>query len=289
MSSIWLQCPKSFRYKPSMKTPIVLLVGQSGSGKDTAADFMTENHGAVKIALADPIKRLAMEVFGFTEEQLWGPSGNRNEVDARYANGSAWDNAYVLLTSYNVTQVWIDEVFEGYSEKAKEAAREGLIQVFHQIFKKAEMNLTPRLALQYLGTEFARAQNRNVWVDLGIRTAFELLGGQRSYVRTVGLFQSTTPGPEFVVVTDGRFRNEIVKFASIGAIPVKILDPDANKDPSGHASEDEQKTIPDHYFGVIFENDKNQGLIPFELAISDLVEELGLGEALNDKYGEFAH
>lgn len=54
-----------------------------GAGKDTVARFIADS-GFIQIALADPIKRLAMELWDFSEEQLWGPSELRNEPDRRY-------------------------------------------------------------------------------------------------------------------------------------------------------------------------------------------------------------
>lgn len=63
-------------------------VGTAGSGKDTLADLLRDNDKFVKIALADPLKRIARDVYDFTDEQLWGPSANRNEPDKRYPQWS---------------------------------------------------------------------------------------------------------------------------------------------------------------------------------------------------------
>jgi dephospho-CoA kinase len=60
---------------------IVGLSGHAGSGKDTVARFLREDHGARCIALADLLKVFCKEIFGFSEEQLWGPSEMRNAVD----------------------------------------------------------------------------------------------------------------------------------------------------------------------------------------------------------------
>lgn len=58
-------------------------VASMGSGKDTVADFMNK-HDYASIALADPIKRIAMDLWHFSEQQLWGPSEFRNAPDKRY-------------------------------------------------------------------------------------------------------------------------------------------------------------------------------------------------------------
>lgn len=66
---------------------IIGISGLAGSGKDTAADFLLEHDGFIKISLADPIKRFAMDVWEFTEEQLFGDSKHRNRLDKRYCTG----------------------------------------------------------------------------------------------------------------------------------------------------------------------------------------------------------
>lgn len=65
---------------------IIGITGQppAGSGKDTVADFLVEEYGFAKVAMADPMKRICKEVFDFSDEQLWGPSENRNKGDLRY-------------------------------------------------------------------------------------------------------------------------------------------------------------------------------------------------------------
>jgi hypothetical protein len=63
---------------------IISLTGNMGVGKDTMADYMVEKYGFVKVSMADPFKRIAKEVYEFSDEQLWGPSEERNRDDIRY-------------------------------------------------------------------------------------------------------------------------------------------------------------------------------------------------------------
>src|SRR3989344_1545837 len=63
---------------------IISLTGNMGVGKDTMADYMVEKYGYVKISMADPMKRIAKEIYEFSDEQLWGPSQARNQDDTRY-------------------------------------------------------------------------------------------------------------------------------------------------------------------------------------------------------------
>lgn len=54
-------------------------MGKAGSGKDTIADMLAER-GFVRVAFADEIKRACMRWWGFTREQMFGPSERRAEM-----------------------------------------------------------------------------------------------------------------------------------------------------------------------------------------------------------------
>jgi hypothetical protein len=59
-------------------------ISAMNSGKDTFANEFCKQNKLQKIALADPIKRTARTLWGFSNEQLWGPSELRNKIDPRY-------------------------------------------------------------------------------------------------------------------------------------------------------------------------------------------------------------
>ena len=63
---------------------IIGLSGIAGSGKDTVADYLVTNYRFVKMSLADEIKRTAKCWYGFTDDQLWGPSELRNTYSPKY-------------------------------------------------------------------------------------------------------------------------------------------------------------------------------------------------------------
>ncbi len=58
--------------------------GYSGSGKDEFARVLVEERGAPKAGMADPAKRHLADLYGFDEDQLFGPSASRNAGDIRY-------------------------------------------------------------------------------------------------------------------------------------------------------------------------------------------------------------
>lgn len=70
-----------------MNTPITLigLVGPAGSGKDTAAQRLVEQHGFVAYALAEPIRTMLYALFSeanIPSGQLFSPESKAQPIDA---------------------------------------------------------------------------------------------------------------------------------------------------------------------------------------------------------------
>ena len=76
--------------------------GFSGVGKDEFCHRLVEKHGAVHTGLADPAKRHMAEVYGFSRDQLFGPSAMRNAGDGRYPK--------TILTEMGARPVKSDEL-----------------------------------------------------------------------------------------------------------------------------------------------------------------------------------
>lgn len=186
---------------------IIGITGYAGSGKDTVANILCKEHGFVKVAFADPLKRICKDVFDFTDEQLWGPSEMRNGPDLRYMVSPEYAEA---------------------AEREKERDPELSASYAKQGY------LTPRHALQQLGTEWGRACYRDVWVNYALRIAAAILSGRRPgsgswpwYTAKEGLwFDGHSPRSiedvgsvpyEGVVISDVRFPNEIAALKKKGA------------------------------------------------------------------------
>jgi len=268
-----------------MGAPIFIIVGQSGSGKDTLADMFVKEYGAEKLALADPMKRFAQKVFNFTDEQLWGPSENRNATvpesvhDPRKYFAEAYGNfnqnkdafARELGLGYPAPgplHDWFNLVHRLAKEVVANSADEKL---------KVFLGTSPRVILQTLGTEFGRRQNKNLWINFALEEAQTLLGGGHGYYANRGVFQfeSILP-PNMVVISDGRFRNEVLAVLAAGGKAIKVVpgystEPEQQVGVACHASEQEQKSIPGHWFDYVIVNDKNLGLEALRQTIIDVM------------------
>jgi hypothetical protein len=252
-----------------------MLVGQAGVGKDTAGTAIAEHFTGDCIALADPMKQFAKKIFHFTDVQLWGPSEARNAVDSRPKDQSHWYDLVRDNFDY-AARDWVEQILpEHLHDSGERALRKWFHDgVLHDLYL-GEIQLTPRYILQTLGTEWGRTVYPRVWVDHGIRTATRLLEGGVRYERNSGLLVTPKYYSNLVVITDGRFRNEVIHAKDRGALVVQIIRPDAGGATggvSGHRSETEQKTLPPHFFDVIVVND---GPIEyFKATVVDLVHQL---------------
>jgi dephospho-CoA kinase len=48
------------------------ICGKKFHGKDTIANYLIQRFGFTKVSLADPLKKGVQEIFGLTDNQLWG-------------------------------------------------------------------------------------------------------------------------------------------------------------------------------------------------------------------------
>lgn len=66
------------------------VLARAGHGKTTVARHLVQMFGAEIRPLADPLKRAARNVFGFSDAQLWGTQADKEALDPRYGFSARW-------------------------------------------------------------------------------------------------------------------------------------------------------------------------------------------------------
>lgn len=61
---------------------LIGVIGIKRSGKDTTADELCNNYNYVKYSLAEPLKRGCMDMFGFTEDQVFNDA--KDDIDPNW-------------------------------------------------------------------------------------------------------------------------------------------------------------------------------------------------------------
>lgn len=241
---------------------IIGLMGESGSGKNLCGDWMVKNKGLVALSFADVFKRFCRDIFGFSDESLWGAAPLRNtEVIPHDFTGAqaekAWDMvkekidehgkdfAYHLCLGPKEATDYV-KLLKGFYEDVRERTNSGKI--------------SPRLALQLLGTEYGRSFKDDIWLSCFYKYYVSEIkkGGRYTSNRGIVGYDSNNVATG-IVITDLRFKNELKLMKKHGDFVIKIvrlsLLGQANEAEKagikGHASETELRSIPDEDFDLI--------------------------------------
>ncbi len=211
-----------------MKT-IIAFCGLAGSGKDTAANYLVEEHGFKKASFAAPLKQMVKIAFGFSDEQLYGPSSKREEQDERYAfSGTCLRCGHTC---------WIQQTADYHPEVGHTTAtsyRCPNCTAEYPVFINA------RIALQTLGTEWGRRLSPDIWAKAAIN-------------------QILSSDHELWCISDLRFKNE---FDAVNAVNFRSEQPThgytvrllRGELKHAHASETELISIPLTRFHKVIDN-----------------------------------
>lgn len=193
---------------------IIAVCGLAGSGKDTACDYLVKDHHYKKTSFAAPLKQMAKIAFGFTDEQLYGPSTKREEQDVRYPFSgncvACGGDCRHVTGDLHVADHWsCTKCFRGYPEF-----------------------INARIALQTLGTEWGRRLTPNIWADAAVNN----------------ILNSEEPR---WCLSDLRFKNEFDAVKAAGGFVIRLM---RGKVQHHHASETELLSIPLSDFDMVLHN-----------------------------------
>lgn len=135
-----------------MERHIIAISGKARCGKDTIANYLVRSHGYHKMSIAEPLKDVCKDIFGFNHDQLYGESKD---------------------------------------------------------FPDKFWGVTPRLCLQYIGTDLMRHQINNI------------IPGVDNNLWIICLCKKIMDNPEItkIVIPDIRFQNELDHLSKLG-IPI---------------------------------------------------------------------
>lgn len=176
---------------------LIGLVGAAGVGKDTVSANLVPRHlvlvngeqvdvrqyvsltsttaalvpDGVQIALADPMKVFLQQVYDFSLSQLWGSSAERNKSDPRYPRQYGTHLAQLGRGDVNVRLDTLSCARCGMPYEAYFSQRDR-----YQVTWLGPCTdyLTPREALQTLGSDWGRKLYKDTWAQLTIRDALQL-------------------------------------------------------------------------------------------------------------------
>lgn len=233
---------------------LIGLLGEAGSGKDTAGKIMVQEHGFYSLALADPIKIYCNWMFGWNPKRLFDSSELRNEGDKNYPFLRCPSCGF---TSYNMTTI-------DYTENTVVCGLCGAVGAP----REWPADLSARFALQSLG-DWARNLNESAYIEFALHRAvkvqncgvdcdplFHLLKDLNiAQERFIGHPRSVASN---VLITDVRLLNEVRGIQNEGGKVFRIR---RNTKPDNtttgiprHNSEVAQREISDETLNGIIEN-----------------------------------
>lgn len=236
------------------KQRLVALLGEAGSGKDTAGKILVQEHGFYSLAFADPIKVYCHWMFGWDAKRLFDSSELRNEPDPAFPFSRCPSCGF---TAYNMDAIdpKANSVVCGLcgAERAPHEWR---------------ADLSARYALQSLG-DWARNLNGPAYVEFALHRAMKV---QNCAIECDPLFHAlkalnvvqtrylghSSLTSDNVLVTDARFRNEVEGIKAEGGKVYRIkreAKPDTTT--TGipqHISEMQQREVTDQELDGVIEN-----------------------------------
>jgi hypothetical protein len=273
---------------------MVCISGYSGVGKDECASVLLKKFGAVQTGLADPAKRHMADVYGFSYDQLFGPSRFRNAGDIRYPKNVAKDLGLHPCTDDVHAKPPFEELcgkrLWEFSVEGRKSFSGELAEILPKLPSVSDEAgtrffveqgdprfwLSPRESLQKY-CELMNSFYLDTWVEKGINVHRQLgeirkMNENRMqmacrYERMLGVVQNNAAEGEgwvdrreaFVTCfADFRHWHEVRAAKRVhDMVPVlmRIRSHRVPNPPYDHRSETEQATIPDSEFHFVLEND----------------------------------
>ncbi len=277
-----------------MRHLVFCISGFSGSGKDAITSHIIDKYGGIRAGLVDPAKRYISSLYGFTQNQLFGPSSARNCGDIRLPK-----KEFKLLKESDINHnnhpeglsigVSTDIKYYEFEMKYDDITFLDLHKYPHIIHESRNVTvfveegdpnfwLSPREVLQK-HCENMNSMYLNTWVDKCIQIHKKLSIVNKidnwysfheySYDQMKGLIKNDSKSGKILFdgtiiscIPDLRHFHEIIEInlsrdEIFNPIILKVDRAGIELPPYDHRSETEQTKIPDEAFDYVIHNDSS--------------------------------
>lgn len=220
-----------------MFRPRHIIIGFSGyarTGKDVCSNYLVDNYGAIHTGLSDPAKRHIMDVYGFTEDQVFGDA--KDDVDWRTGlkpRVLLQDHMKLLQDHYEPT--WIEKGIEDHKKLADVLVYGHMREYCFRYLYGRTTGVIPIPYDPLTGPHF-EFEKPIITTFSDIRHFHDVNGVKK-------------------VDSDTKAAEVVEEVPHITGAVVRIKRPGIDEPPFDHRSETEQATIPDDEFHFIVDND----------------------------------
>jgi hypothetical protein len=200
---------------------VLAISGWKGSGKDTVAQYLVDNHGFARTSFADPLKDMAAKEYGFVRE--WAD-------DPKYKESPLLN--YPVEPKDKFTNLIADFMLLEFRDKNGKKPEFG---------SSEKLYWTPR-ALCILKGSTNRAVDSAYWVKQAVSSIKE------KYVKR----------QEFHVITDLRYKSELYQLKD--AFQEDVIFVRINRFESSPSSDPSERDLDDHEFDFYIDNTNTKEL-----------------------------
>jgi hypothetical protein len=244
---------------------IICFSGYKGNGKDSMADHLIKEHGAIRVALADPLKDSVAEEFGIDRGSLDDPKRKESPILSLPVDPK--DAYSKMIANFLVKEFRTADGEVPFSMRTDEGGNRGIIatekaQPSGALHKFETVYWTPR-ALAILKGSSNRSVTSNYWTA----RAFGVMEGELN----------EDPN-RLIVVTDVRYRSELTQFKEKFGDNVAFVRVERFKDsPSTDPSE---RDLDEHKFDYYV---NNTGTLEEAYdQVEKILTKIGLNHALDE-------